>query len=445
MDRAHCWLAMLLLFGLIAGCQDHPETLSTNSGGSMSLAQRDDKVLQQAQPQLSNEQRLDWAVGKSFATQAWVSGRASTRARDGLGPLFNANRCVACHRENGQGQLPEHGPGLILRLIDNSAEPHHYGNQLQDHASLGHFAEGQISWQTLNKIAESPKDKSATLEYRRYSIEKGQYGPTTDIATSPRLAPALIGMGLLDGIDDIDILNKSDPEDRDGDGISGRAVLHWDIQQQRHRPGRFGWKASQASLKQQIALAFNQDIGITSTLYPEQNSSIASIQTPPSLEPEISDKLLNAVDDYIGNLAVPSTDPSIDLNDGYAIFTQLGCANCHQAAQRSRGPRNSLNTLQDTETIFPFSDLLLHDMGPGLSDNADSDAAAAAEWRTAPLWGLGIRSLDADHVRLLHDGRARSIHEAILWHGGEASASQARYQRIHHAQRKRLLRFLKAL
>jgi len=441
----------MLCIGLLSllACES-PLSTPYPSAMSFSREQGSPRMLLQAQPQLSIEQQLDWAVGKSFATQAWVSGPASTTARDGLGPLFNANSCVGCHQYNGQGQLPEHGPGLVLRIAPSGAQHQAYGEQLQDHALTGTLAEGQITWQTVSALLANRQGIVAPLNHRRYYIKNGQYGDTSELAYSARLAPALIGMGLLDGISDEDILRHSDPDDRDGNGISGRAIQRWDAASQRFRPGKFGWKASQRSLKQQIALAFSQDIGIRSPIYPAANCPANTPNCNTQHEHEISAKLLDAVTNYIANLAIPSPRHNADFEKGFSVFQQLGCAACHIPATQTHirasypQPANS-STLARSETIYPFSDLLLHDMGPALADEHNTDNTPATEWRTAPLWGLGMRSIDPDHTRLLHDGRANSIHAAIFWHGGEAQLSRQQYLQLDSNSQHFLLNFLKAL
>ncbi|WP_373078311.1 di-heme oxidoredictase family protein [Zhongshania sp.] len=438
----------------LSACKATPP-LPLVSGASFTVAPGSPRILEQPQPQLSLEQKLDWAVGKSFANQAWVSAPASTTARDGLGPLFNANSCVACHQRNGQGQLPEHGPGLILRIAPVGLHHKSYGEQLQDHALLGSQAEGQIAWRETPSPAKELGDQQ-DLSYRQYFIANANYGDTSDMAFSPRLAPALIGLGLLDSIPDQTLIARSDPNDLDQNGISGRVLMRWDEEQQRLRPGRFGWKASQASLKQQVALAFSQDIGIRSPIYPMPNCPVSLINCDQEFThdktqaPEISTKLLNAVSRYIANLAVPGVQNSPNLQRGYKHFISVGCADCHIPATETRpapfslfGQGNNIETRK--ETIYPFSDLLLHDMGAGLADSAATDNTPAAEWRTAPLWGLGMRSQAGDNIRLLHDGRAKSLTEAILWHGGEAALSRKKFLQLDPSSQNSLLNFLKAL
>jgi CxxC motif-containing protein (DUF1111 family) len=425
---------------------------SNQSGGSFTIASRGQQSLQRPQPNLSPEQQLEWAVGKSFATQAWVAAPATTKARDGLGPLFNTNSCTGCHVRNGQGQLPENGVGLILRLGSSSPE---LGEQLQDMAIPGAKPEGSVNWQSISSNVAMADGRHFPLKQRDYRFES--LGHVSQIAASARLAPALIGMGLIDNISDADIIANSDPQDRDGDGISGRVNLRKNKTDEQARPGRFGWKASQVSLHEQVALAFFEDMGITSSLHPAkpcaEKPCVAQTNTNP--EPEISNKLLVAVSDYIANLAVPAAVQDDASQQGAAIFTQLGCAACHIPAfntslpagqfAKSPDPEKFSNIGAVIETIYPYSDLLLHDMGIGLADQYPTDNAAAKEWRTAPLWGLGIRASNSNNTRLLHDGRARSITEAILWHGGEAKASKVGFTQLSNPEQTALLYFLKAL
>ncbi|CAA0087561.1 Uncharacterised protein [Zhongshania aliphaticivorans] len=418
----------------------HP--LSNDQGGRYTISNRGRQSLERPQPLLTLEQQLEWAVGKSFAKQAWITSPATTTARDGLGPLFNANSCTSCHKHNGQGQLPPNGNGLILRL---ESTPQKFGEQLQDRAVFGVEPEGQIDWQTKNSRL-SIANKQYQLSQRQFFIAGMPHIPV-----SARLAPALIGMGLLDRISDADILANSDPNDRNKDGISGQANLRQSKTSNHKRLGRFGWKASQTSLHQQVALAFFEDMGITSSLHPKQPSQ----ETKNTAELDISDKLLLAVTNYIANLAVPAASHDDLSQQGSVVFNKLGCAGCH-IPTFNIGPSKanfietehgqaSLTQHDVNEAIYPFSDLLLHDMGAALADSHPSDHTPGNEWRTAPLWGLGMRTENPDNTRLLHDGRARSISEAILWHAGEAEQSRLRFTQLSQADLTALLHFLKAL
>ncbi|MBQ0797183.1 di-heme oxidoredictase family protein [Zhongshania sp.] len=416
------------------------------AGGSFTIASRGRQSLQRPQPKLSAEQQLEWAVGKSFATQAWVSAPATTTARDGLGPLFNANSCSSCHIRNGQGRLPENGLGLILRLGTQFPT---FGEQLQDMANPGSEPEGRVTWRDITQDIVLPDGSEYALTKRNYAVDGSQK------TTSARLAPALIGMGLLAAIKTDDIIANSDPTDINRDGISGAVNYIVRGNGDLPAPGRFGWKASQESLIAQVALAFFEDMGITSSRHPPLACPKNDCSEPSNTAMEISDKLLNAVTDYIANLAVPAAAHDELSLQGKTIFNHIGCAACHIpsfnievpaspfAAVDGGGNTQEINVI--TETIYPYSDLLLHDMGPNLADQYSSDGTAAAEWRTAPLWGLGIRAENSDNARLLHDGRGRSIAEAILWHGGEAAASKSRFTQLSESEHAALLHFLKAL
>ena len=404
---------------LLAAC--HAPLAATVAKG----ANTDPQLLRPA-PALSAEQQLDWAVGRSFAHKPWVSAPATTTARDGLGPWFNANSCLGCHPGNGQGQLPEHGPGLILRLPADSP----LGSQLQDRALPGFRPEGRLVWDTV---------KNGVLAYRRYRIAEH-----SDLPVSPRLAPELRGMAALEQLEARDILAWADPDDANGDGISGRPALLLSDNGDTHL-GRYGWKASQASLAAQIAQAFAEDMGIDSShrrsrscadeaLAPAQQQRCQRASGAESGQSEeISNTLFAAVVRYFQGLTPPAP-PVIGHRAGQQIFDELACSACHR-------PTLPLGE----QTLSPYSDLLLHDMGEGLADAVTEGAASGSEWRTAPLWGLGFRSRDPDNTRLLHDGRANSIHQAILWHGGEAAASAARYQQLTAQQTHDLIRFLQEL
>jgi CxxC motif-containing protein (DUF1111 family) len=258
---------------------------------------------------------------------------------------------------------------------------------------------------------------------------------------SPRLALPIIGMGLLQAIPEDYILGLADLDDDDGDGISGRPNLVAGAL------GRFGWKANVANVEQQVAAAFLGDIGITSDLAP--NESCTSAQTacqeaPHGGTPEIESELFDQVVFYSKTLAVPARrdldDP--DVRAGARQFLDLGCASCHQPSHVTGDDDNPALAGQ---VIFPYTDLLLHDMGPDLSDVRPDGLAGGSEWRTPPLWGLGLNEAVNGHEFFLHDGRARSVEEAILWHGGEAETSKNGFVNLTAEQREQLLSFLGSL
>ena len=263
--------------------------------------------------------------------------------------------------------------------------------------------------------------------------------------TSPRVAPPMIGLGLLEAISASDILAGADPDDADGDGISGRARWVWSPEHGRMMLGRFGWKATQPTLLQQTAAAYRDDIGVTSSVFPSE--AFAGQPQDDLLEddPEITDETLEEAVFYVQTLAVPAPR---DANapavmEGQDLFGELGCADCHV-------PRHVTGTLPDVpevsnQVIVPYTDLLLHDMGPGLADGRPDFGASGSEWRTPPLWGLGLSSRVQGHTDFLHDGRARDVVEAILWHGGEAASARDAFRALDAPSRAALLAFLHSL
>jgi CxxC motif-containing protein (DUF1111 family) len=280
------------------------------------------------------------------------------------------------------------------------------------------------------------------------SFRDEAYGPVGNLAISPRVANQMPGMGLLEAVPESDLVALADPDDADGDGISGRVNYVWNVREQRHTPGRFGWKAAQPTVEQQVASAFHGDIGITTSLFSAENCTVAPAgcnEAPTGGSPEIEDDDLDHVTLYASTLAVPArrdwADP--EVLRGKALFEEIGCASCHVPELRT-GPSSVADALSN-QTIRPYTDLLLHDMGPDLADGLAAFDATGREWRTPPLWGLGLIETVNGHTELLHDGRARDVTEAILWHGGEAEATRDRFRQLSHDERDALIRFLHSL
>ncbi|BFM16188.1 di-heme oxidoredictase family protein [Maricurvus nonylphenolicus] len=387
---------------------------------------------------------------------------ATTTARDGLGPLFNTNGCQNCHIRDGRGHAPEslddNAVSLLVRLSIDSDDKlavhqakHHepnYGDQLQDFALPGIKPEGRVRIHYKETLITFTDGEKVTLRRPTVSIDQLAYGPLhPNTQLSARIAPAMIGLGLLEAIPESRLKQLADPKDANSDGISGKLNRVWDIQQQKLVVGRFGWKAGQPTLEQQNAAAFNGDIGITSTLFPNESCSpkqqeCLAIQEK---EIEVSPHILGQVTFYTRNLAVPArrkpTDPQI--LQGQQLFHQIGCASCH-TPQHTTAEDYPLAWLAD-QTIHPYSDLLLHDMGDALADNSREFAASGREWRTPPLWGIGLTKTVSGHESYLHDGRARNLQEAILWHGGEADKSRKHYKRLSKEDRQAVLAFLRDL
>jgi CxxC motif-containing protein (DUF1111 family) len=399
-------------------------------------------------------------AGNGLFNQPWVEAPASTEGRDGLGPLFNARSCAACHFKDGRGRPPlaEDEPflGLLLRIGPPELGEHgapasdpSYGGQLQPFALPGIPAEGTPRVSYTEVAGEHADGEPYVLLKPAYDIEDPGYGPLDDaLAISPRVAPAMIGLGLLEAIPEARVAALADPEDADGDGISGRVNRVWDAALQEMAVGRFGWKAEQPTVRQQSAGAFLGDMGLTTELFGEEDCTAAELTCIAKTNggsPEVSPEFLARVVVYARLLAVPArvnaNEP--DVLRGRRLFTDAGCGSCHV-------PRHETGDVEDLpelsgQIVFPYTDLLLHDMGEGLSDGRPSFDAEGSEWRTPPLWGLGRYPVVNDHDRLLHDGRARGVEEAILWHGGEAEAATERFRALSAEDRTALVEFVESL
>lgn len=416
-------------------------------------------------PNLSSEEGRAFEVGDSFFTQNWVTAPASTSARDGLGPTMNAQSCSSCHLRDGRGAPPE-GPeddrtlGLLLRLSipgadsDGGPQPEPvYGGQLQDRAIEGVAPEGRmrVTWRTETGAYDDGTDYE--LRWPEVVITDLAYGPLNDdVLVSPRLAPQVIGVGLLEAVPEEVVRGLADPDDEDGDGISGRANDVVDPRTGEPTLGRFGWKANVATVEAQVAGAFHGDIGITSTLANEQNCGPNQEACHDAVDGgsdddagfEIGDDLLGRVVFYNQVLAVPTMrgPDRDDVRAGAAVFESVGCASCHRSTLQTGDAVHP--TLAD-QTIHPYTDLLVHDMGDGLADGRPDHLASGSEWRTPPLWGLGLIETVSGPRFLLHDGRARTIEEAILWHGGEGEPSKLAFRALAADERDDLVAFLEAL
>ncbi|WP_371345800.1 di-heme oxidoredictase family protein [Ancylobacter sp. IITR112] len=382
---------------------------------------------------LADDARLDAAIGKALFERPWVPAPSSTRANDGLGPLFDARSCSACHPAGGAGATaldaagrPE-ALGLVLALFrtDGGGDPV-YGHRLETMTLPGVPTEGSFTV-TVDKGRRLPQ------------IDSPGYGPL-DPAThmSLRAAPDLRGRGKLELVDDAAILALQDPEDRDGDGVRGRA-RRFPTPEGGSTVGRFGWKASHPTLAGQASEAFALDLGLSTPLRPEPWGDCTEAQTAcrnaphgreGEGEPEISQAIVGRLVSYLRALKVPAGAGGAE---GARLFAATGCAACHRPALQTR----------DGGTVALFTDVLLHDMGEGLADPSGVPGAAAAEWRTAPL--AGISSMLERGTGLLHDGRAADVAEAVRWHGGEASGARARFETLGAADRARLIEYVSSL
>jgi len=429
-------------------------------GGNATIYNTTENAFGQPAPVLERTDQLNFFVGNSFFNQNWVTAPASTTARDGLGPLFVSRSCSGCHFKDGRGRPPEFidevPTGFLMRLslrersLDGSHLPEPtYGSQFQPRAILDVLPEGEIHLDYVLITGTYGDGTPYELRQPVYQLTNLNYGDLhPEVMLSPRVANQMIGLGLLEAIPESTLLALADPTDRDGDGISGRPNWVWDLVNNRMSIGRFGWKANQPNLMQQVASAFNGDIGITTGLLPDQNCTSAQIDCEQAIDggqPEISDDDFLKVVLYSAALAVPAQrnpdDPMVQR--GYALFIEAQCATCHVPTLQT-GIHPTIPGFSH-QTIHPYTNLLLHDMGEGLADNRPDFEASGTEWRTPPLWGIGLFETVNKHTYYLHDGRARNLAEAILWHGGEAEASREAFRMMSAEQRSALIAFLRSL
>jgi len=443
--------------GLLVSLSLHAPVVAQSvpqAGGATTIQNRSSQAYAQPAPNLTGDWDERHAAGDLAFEAAFVTPPADINP--GLGPLFNSNSCVGCHINNGRG-LQTKGQRLIRvsQLPDAATVPllsdHVYtqepaapnantppvpglGTQIQEQGTYGYPPEAtvEVTWQ------EHAGQYGDGTEYRLRSpqlqITRWDGTALTDtIATSNRIPPPVFGLGLLEAVPEATITQLADPDDRDRDGISGRPNYVWDVVQQATALGRFGWKANTPTLLQQSAAAYVDDMGVTNPLFPDAEGA-----------QDITQEILELATIYVQTLGVPGrtalNDPLVQR--GERLFADANCAACHVSALRTGS--HEIPALVN-QTIHPYTDLLLHDMGPGLADGRPDFQADGNEWRTMPLWGVGLVPTVLPYSGYLHDGRARSLEEAILWHGGEAESSQVAFQQMSADDRAALVAFLKSL
>ena len=449
------------------------ELMQGGAGTSRKLVNRDAFSHSAANLSFADEEKFK--LGNALFRKLWVSSPASTHASDGLGPLFNARACQSCHLKDGRGHPPEvsrDATSMLLRLARpaqttreqqslrnlatlNFPDPI-YGGQLQDVAVPGLAAEGQLQITYQEHPVKLSDGTIISLRRPTYRITDLVYGALgADTTLSPRIANPMIGLGLIEMIHTADILVQADPEDNNQDDISGRAAFT------KHTPtgeimlGRFGWKAQHATLRAQSAGAFAHDIGISTPDLPQHFGDCTNQQTSCLAYPtgvqqtlgntEAPDPVLDLVTFYAQNLAVPARREVANSTvlQGKQLFYALGCAACHTPKFVTR--KDAEQAHHAFQLIWPYSDFLLHDMGEGLADGQTVGMANGREWRTPPLWGIGLTKTVSGHTFFLHDGRARNLTEAILWHGGEGQPAKERFAALAKADHAALIRFLESL
>lgn len=460
------------------------------SGGEASIKKtQSDAFSEHSNNMTSTESIKTFNIGDDFFNNPWVEGSASTSSRDGLGGLFNNNACQDCHIRDGRGHAPVdendkdfdsilfrtaksnisyEAQDKILQSLQANVPDSYFGGQLQQHGITGVSPEVNLGVSYHTRTVSFADGTAYNLRVPTWKISSysEQNNFEEDTVFSARVAPPMIGLGLLQLISESDIIKQEDINDADGDGISGKANYVWSVANQTVALGRFGWKAGQPSLLEQSAGAFVNDMGLTNRLHKNETCTAtqqACIDAPNgngdsvnNYDFEVSDPVMDAIAFYSAHLAVPERRDaySEQVKQGKALFMQAGCQSCHTESYTTMIDLDKPELSE--QVIFPYTDMLLHDMGSDLADftqenePASSDMlyeflATATEWRTPPLWGLGLTKVVDPQATFLHDGRAETIMEAILWHGGEAEEAKQKVLQFSRAERESLLAFLNDL
>ncbi|MCU1282902.1 MAG: putative thiol oxidoreductase [bacterium] len=438
----------------LAACSSAPsDPTAALLGGDTTIFDVTDEAFNYPAHNLDDASRALFQLGDGVFNRNWITAPATPQGNDGLGPTFNALSCSGCHPNNGRGAPPESSDapffGLLLRLAVDGTDAHggpnpdpSYGDQLQNRSIAGVPVEGTPSVTYTEMPGAYADGEPYSLRAPSYTVTALAFGPfPTGEMISPRVAPQLVGAGLLQAV----------PEDtirRLAAGNGGRVNEVWDTAHGATVLGRFGWKANQPTVEQQIYAAFRGDIGITSSLYPTKNcpppQSACAAALPSLSQPNLGALEASAMVVHGMALAVPAARDvdAPEVRRGATLFVQAGCASCHVTELRT-GVVDGYPALSN-QTIRPYTDLSLHDMGAALADGRPDFLASGSEWRTPPLWGLGLLPAVNDHQLLLHDGRARGFAEAILWHDGEAATTKQAFHDMPKRDRDALIAFLQS-
>lgn len=434
------------------------------AGGDFSTTDASRDAFQQIPWQQIPEKLWDKVrSGRGLVRQTWVISPSIELRIAGLGPTYNRPACISCHPRNGRGDVPatqdEPMRSMLVRLSIPGKDAHGgpnpepvYGDQLNEFGIPGVSGEGEafLVWETRReRLADGSEIELRAPQIHFRHLAHGALHPK--LMTSARVAPPIFGLGLLEAVPEADILALAKAQKAARQGVAGQPNYVWDAAQQRHTLGRFGLKANQPTVRQQIAGALAGDMGITTELSPVPNcppaqTACAAIKGKTGEKhPELSAADLDEMALYHYILAVPEPrrQDALQVVQGKALFAVAGCVSCHQPELKT-GAFPAFPALAG-QTIHPYTDLLLHDMGQGLADNRPDYKANGRQWRTPPLWGIGLTQTVNEHSNLLHDGRARNFLEAILWHDGEARSAKESVRRMSAAEREALLAFLEAL
>jgi CxxC motif-containing protein (DUF1111 family) len=448
---------LLLLLIIVVGCRK-PKAINDNmdsyderlSGGQQTTFNESfDEVF----PILSPSKTISHDLGDGIFSSTFVT--APNPFNPGLGPIFNNVSCNSCHTKGGVGKPPQSGvqelQSLLFKLsmpgFDAHGHPNYvpnFGAQLQTKSIYGTQPEGKVNISYALQQDEFADGELYNLQKPTYTIVNPYKPINAGFMMSPRLPLATIGMGLLEALPDEWMLQNQDVSDANNDGISGKINYVWNQRTQSKTIGRFGWKATIPSVEQQVALAFQEDMGITNPLFPIE-SSYNQFQLTTTTTTDVDDSIISVTTLYMQTIAVPARRNvnDVDVQKGKQIFKELNCSGCH--VMTARTTTNMAFAEVSNQVIYPFTDLLLHDMGQGLSDNRPDYDAQGNEWRTPPLWGIGLSQKINGNTNYLHDGRARNLQEAILWHGGEAELAKNNYRLLSKTDRTALIKFLQSL
>ncbi len=422
------------------------------SGGLATVFDETSKAFTHAVSGLSQRDQLVHDIGDKAFEQTFVA--AGSTVFGGLGPVFNNVSCISCHHNDGKG-TPTAGQStssLLFRISLPGQDPHGaplpapgFGLQLQDQALFGTSPEVNMQILYTDIIVKYPDGSTAALRKPEYLV-KNPYIPLPAVyALSARMAPPVFGVGLLENIPEQTILSFVDAGDKNGDGVTGKANYIFDSTTNKNILGRFGFKANASTVLFQVATAYQQDMGVTSYVQPKESSKGQLQDDKKTDDPELPDSIVNAVAFYVKSLGVPARRNVNDADNkrGEQLFRQINCTGCHKPTIQT-GPMINFPQLSN-QRIHPYTDMLVHDMGTGLADNRADYLASGSEWRTTPLWGIGLFEKTNGIPFYLHDGRARTLEEAILWHDGEASRSKEQFMELSKADRDKVIKFLKSL
>ncbi len=444
-------IAILGLFAL----NQRPVSVSADreaySGGDATSFDTTSFAFQQQAPNMTDEaKQLAFIQGHAIFTTSWVS--PGNAGNPGLGPTFNNVSCNGCHAFDGRGRpnVGTNQSALLFRLSNAT----NYGEQFSPNSIAGVQNEGTFTVSYTEQAGTYADGEAYSLRVPTYTQSLNNHGSPSGVLVSARIAGQNPGLGLLEAIAEETILQNQDILDSNKDGISGKANYVTDAKDNKTKIGRFGWKANQPNLNQQNQGAFLGDIGITSPLFPNENCPGTQAAGNCGLAtntgrgvgvPEINQISIDRLNSYMLTIAVPGRRNWKDSTvvRGKDLMSSIGCTKCHISEFRTGTYPNF--TEISNQTIRPYTDLLLHDMGTGLADGRPDFLADGSEWRTPPLWGIGLIKSVNGHDNLLHDGRARGFAEAILWHGGEAESSKENFRKLPKSDRDAMVKFLESM